>query len=78
MLADMMGFFPKFIQQALNTKNLLEQIKNVATSFVFTSSCFPDIQKPFNPILGETFQGIIGNIPIYLEQISHRLYPLSL
>lgn len=28
--------------------------------------------KPFNPILGETFQAKIGGIPIYYEQISHH------
>lgn len=28
--------------------------------------------KPFNPILGETFQGRINGMPIYLEQISHH------
>lgn len=28
--------------------------------------------KPFNPILGETFQGKINGLPIYLEQISHH------
>ena len=30
------------------------------------------MQKPFNPILGETFQAYIGGIPFYLEQISHH------
>jgi hypothetical protein len=28
--------------------------------------------KPFNPILGETFQTKIGNTEIYLEQTSHH------
>lgn len=30
------------------------------------------MQKPFNPILGETFQGYLQGIPIYYEQISHH------
>lgn len=29
-------------------------------------------RKPFNPILGETFQGWIKGCPIYCEQISHH------
>lgn len=29
-------------------------------------------EKPFNPILGETFQARIAGLPIYLEQISHH------
>lgn len=28
--------------------------------------------KPFNPILGETFQCHIGPHPVYMEQISHH------
>lgn len=31
-----------------------------------------NVTKPFNPILGETFQCYIGGIPIYLEQVSHH------
>lgn len=30
------------------------------------------MEKPFNPILGETFQGWIDGCPIYMEQISHH------
>ena len=29
-------------------------------------------QKPFNPIIGETFQGFLNGNPVYLEQISHH------
>ena len=28
------------------------------------------IQRSFNSYIGETFQGVIGGVPIYLEQIS--------
>jgi hypothetical protein len=30
------------------------------------------MEKPFNPILGETFQGWLNGCPIFLEQISHH------
>jgi hypothetical protein len=30
------------------------------------------MEKPFNPIIGETYQGYIDNCPVYLEQISHH------
>jgi len=30
------------------------------------------MDKPFNPILGETFQGIIDGCLVYGEQISHH------
>lgn len=42
-------------------------------AFAFTASVlYFDIDKPFNPILGETFQGFIDGCPIYGEQISHH------
>ena len=30
------------------------------------------LQKPFNPILGETYQAYIDNCPVYMEQIEHH------
>ena len=30
------------------------------------------MEKPFNPILGETFQCWVDGCPIYIEQISHH------
>lgn len=30
------------------------------------------MEKPFNPILGETYQGWIAGCPVYCEQISHH------
>lgn len=28
--------------------------------------------KPFNPIIGETFQAFIDNCPVYMEQTCHH------
>lgn len=36
------------------------------------SLCYIEMQKPFNPILGETYQGVIDGCPVYGEQISHH------
>ena len=33
---------------------------------------FNDIDKPFNPTIGETFQGEIGGYNVYAEQTSHH------
>ena len=30
------------------------------------------MDKPFNPILGETFQCLIDGCPVYGEQVSHH------
>jgi hypothetical protein len=71
-VANMMGFFPRFINDAVNASNPVEQMKYVALSYIFLTSSFPNAQKPFNPILGETFQGLLGGIPIFLEQTFHH------
>ena len=71
-LCNMMGFFPRFIHDAVSANDPVEQIKYVAMSYLFVNSCFPNVEKPFNPILGETFQGLLGGIPIYLEQTFHH------
>ena len=71
-IANMMGYFPKFITAAVAANDPVEQMKYVTMSYIFLNSCFPNALKPFNPILGETFQGILGGIPIFLEQISHH------
>lgn len=64
-VANLMGFFPVFMIEAVNASNLVEQIKYITMAFMFLSACRPNIQKPFNPILGETLQGFLGGIPVY-------------
>lgn len=50
----------------------LERFK-ACIALAFTASVlYFDIDKPFNPILGETFQGFIDGCPVYGEQISHH------
>lgn len=49
----------------------IEQLKYVTGFILNVISCELVMQKPFNPILGETFQGYIRGIPIYYEQTSH-------
>ena len=47
-------------------------MKNVFTFIASVPTLELIMQKPFNPILGETFQGYLQGIPIYYEQISHH------
>ena len=45
----------------------------MAVSFAIGNDLnFMEMQKAFNPIIGETFQGLINGCPCYAEQISHR------
>lgn len=47
-------------------------MKHVMCFALGYSLCYIEMQKPFNPILGETYQGVIDGCPVYGEQISHH------
>lgn len=51
-VVDILGFVPKYMNDATNTSDVIEQMKNVAAAFMFIFACRPTISKPFNPILG--------------------------
>lgn len=65
-------YAPHFLGKAGQTTDTLEQFKLAITYFIASLHVLINPQKPFNPILGETFQGIIGGCPVYAEQISHH------
>ena len=45
----------------------------LATVFLITIGTVGiSMEKPFNPLIGETYQGWIDGCPIYLEQVSHH------
>jgi hypothetical protein len=50
----------------------LERLKLITTNFVAVLSLCLTGDKPFNPILGETYQAKIGDSLIYCEQTSHH------
>ena len=60
------GYAPIYIGKAAQTQNEVEQIKHCAVFLSTLSILQMKLEKPFNPILGETFQGYIGGIPIYI------------
>ncbi|CAD8111875.1 unnamed protein product [Paramecium sonneborni] len=67
-----LAFAPVFLDDAAISKDKFHRIKQCAAfSFGFIFS-YLSMEKPFNPILGETFQGYFDNCPIYCEQISHH------
>ncbi|CAD8157336.1 unnamed protein product [Paramecium octaurelia] len=67
-----MGFAPIYLEDAAQSQDIYYRIKQCAAfqfGFIFM---YLSCEKPFNPILGETFQGFYDNCPIYCEQISHH------
>ncbi|CAD8206494.1 unnamed protein product [Paramecium octaurelia] len=71
-MARAQGHAPIFLEKAAQTMDVMEQMK--LTVAFHMSSFMMGIQqeKPFNPIIGETFEGRIKGCPIYLEQTSHH------
>jgi len=65
-------YAPLFLEQAAQTMNKLEQFKLTVAFWVASLHTNVFLYKPFNPILGETFQAYIQDSPVYVEQISHH------
>lgn len=47
-------------------------MKAVIAFSIGNALLYIEMAKPFNPILGETYQGFIDGCPIYGEQIAHH------
>ncbi|GFH31221.1 uncharacterized protein HaLaN_30217, partial [Haematococcus lacustris] len=72
-LADV-WVYPHFLLQASQTKDPVHRMKLVMTWFVAgLHHGFEKWKKPFNPILGETWQAELADgSSMFLEQISHH------
>ena len=63
---------PYFLSRAFYTPNPIERLKWVNTFLLSQIFVSPLQTKPFNPILGETYQAKIGDMNIYLEQTVNK------
>ncbi|KAG2492188.1 hypothetical protein HYH03_009436 [Edaphochlamys debaryana] len=72
-LADV-WVYPRFLEQAAKATDPLERMKLVSTWFVAgLHLAFANWRKPFNPILGETWQASLSDgTSMSMEQISHH------
>lgn len=73
-ITDYWSFAPHFLNKAALADSALERMKYVI-AFAVSGFYIPTKQlKPFNPLIGETFQGEFENgAKVYVEHISH--YP---
>jgi hypothetical protein len=71
-MCKMFGYAPEFLNRAAEASSPLERLKLVCTFAVSMIHLSIEQKKPFNPILGETLQGFIGEWPVYAEQTSHH------
>src|SRR5690242_8682880 len=60
------------MNKAADSTNNIERIKYITTYLLATMNLSMHGMKPFNPILGETFQCKIGELMCYYEQTSHH------
>eukprot|EP00828_Plagiopyla_frontata_P023741 TRINITY_DN3033_c0_g2_i1.p1 TRINITY_DN3033_c0_g2~~TRINITY_DN3033_c0_g2_i1.p1 ORF type:complete len:417 (-),score=63.80 TRINITY_DN3033_c0_g2_i1:58-1308(-) len=71
-LAAQFSYAPIYLENAGKEARAMNQFLNVVAFNVTSLHLGMGQNKPFNPILGETFQGKIDGNLIYLEQISHH------
>ena len=72
-LLDLFRFFPYYCNLACEAENEIERIKFLAAALVGSCQYQMDQWKPFNPILGETFQGHFDeNTEMSVEHTSHH------
>jgi len=70
--AKIITYAPDFVERAATTTDELEQFKIIVAFYFSMLHIGIEQQKPFNPILGETYQGFIAGVPVLLEQVSHH------
>ena len=72
LLADNYTLSPHFLEKGCQLSDPVERLKQVAGFIVATLHTTLLQEKPFNPVLGETFQAQIGSYAVVLEQVAHH------
>lgn len=72
-LADV-WVYPQYLEQAAQAQDPAQRIRFIVTWFIAgLQHAFQSWRKPFNPILGETWQAALHDgTEIFMEQISHH------
>ncbi|KAN0014925.1 hypothetical protein ACTFIU_001245 [Dictyostelium citrinum] len=72
-VTDTMAFGPLYLKAAAETNDPIERMKMVASFVVSGLHLTTTIAKPFNPLLGETFEcDLADGSSAFCEQISHH------
>jgi hypothetical protein len=59
------GYAPLFLEQASKAQDPIERFKQVVAFSMTSTVLYLRMDKPFNPILGETYQNLVDGCPIY-------------
>jgi hypothetical protein len=72
-MCDLWSTGPIFLIEAARSKSPLERFKKCITFFMSGLHMSVEMRKPFNPIIGETFEGYWPDkTKIYAEHVSHH------
>ena len=72
-IADFWRFAPYYLTNAAASRDVVERFKQVITFGISGLYCASQQLKPFNPLLGETFEGgFADGTKIYIEHTSHH------
>ena len=71
-ISNCFAYSPILLEKAAQSRNPVERLKAVVCNTFGILLLHLQIDKPFNPILGETYQALIDGCPVYGEQVSHH------
>lgn len=72
-ICDLWSTGPVYLRRAALEQNPIERMKLVITFVVSGMHQVASMRKPFNPIIGETFEGVWPDgSKIFVEHISHH------
>lgn len=72
-ITDDWAYAPHYLSAAARTDDPVQRVKLVAAFVVSGLHCMDTLGKPFNPILGSTYQTTLEDgTPCYVEQTSHH------
>lgn len=66
-ICNALGFAPLFLERAAEKKDPALRLHDAYAFTVGYLVNFMSMDKPFNPILGETYQGYLDKCPVYAE-----------
>lgn len=65
LLCKSYAYAPFLLEKAAGQKDPIHRLKYVAAFLASVTIAYLQMDKPFNPILGETFQAIFDGCPVY-------------
>lgn len=72
LLCKSYAYAPILLERAAREHDPVHRLKYIAVFTMSVVIAYLQMDKPFNPILGETFQAFFDGCMVYGEQVSHH------